>query len=73
VDTLGSIGVDEETTENGLCGEMEIKVCICTATWERRVSCFIEPSEAALATHESILKDKRTQEDTVVRSRGISK
>jgi hypothetical protein len=43
------------------CAEKwEEKVAFVPPPWERRISCFVETSEAVLATYESILKDKRT-------------
>ncbi|KAJ6176718.1 hypothetical protein N7485_003632 [Penicillium canescens] len=45
------------------CAEKwESRVAFVLPPWEKRVSCFIEPSEAALATHDSIIQQKRTQE-----------
>jgi ribonuclease HI len=38
------------------------KAAFVLPPWEKRVSCFIEPSEAALATHESLVIQKRIQE-----------
>ncbi|OGE46660.1 hypothetical protein PENARI_c147G02044 [Penicillium arizonense] len=47
------------------CAEKwEERVAFVLPPSERRISCFIEPSEAALATHETTLKDKRTKKDT---------
>jgi ribonuclease HI len=45
------------------CAEKwEEKVAFVLPPWERRISCYIEPSEAALATHDTITQQKRTQE-----------
>jgi ribonuclease HI len=45
------------------CAEKwEERVAFVLPPWERRISCFIEPSDAALATHDSIIQRKRTQE-----------
>ncbi|KAJ6029797.1 hypothetical protein N7499_012205 [Penicillium canescens] len=45
------------------CAEKwEEKFAFVLPPWERRISCFIEPSEAALATHDSIIQRKRTLE-----------
>ncbi|OGE48027.1 hypothetical protein PENARI_c033G04144 [Penicillium arizonense] len=42
------------------CAEKwESKIAFVLPPWERRISCFIEPSEAALATYDSLYK--RTQ------------
>ena len=47
------------------CAEKwEEKVAFVLSPWEKRISCSIEPSEAALATHDTIVQQKRTQEDT---------
>ncbi|KAJ6020305.1 hypothetical protein N7499_003588 [Penicillium canescens] len=51
--------------KNKDCAEKwEEKVAFVLPPWERRISCFIEPSEAALVTYGSIIQQKRTQEDT---------
>jgi ribonuclease HI len=45
------------------CAEKwEEKTAFVLPPWERRISCFIEPSEAAKATHDSIVARKRTLE-----------
>jgi hypothetical protein len=66
MDTSGSISLEEgplKLSKNKDCAEKwEERVAFVLPPWERRISCFIEPSEAALATHESILRKKRTQE-----------
>jgi hypothetical protein len=45
------------------CAEKwEEKIAFVLPPWERRVSCHIEPSEAAKATHESLVVQKMTLE-----------
>ncbi|OGE48051.1 hypothetical protein PENARI_c033G01313 [Penicillium arizonense] len=53
----------KSSIKNKDCAEKwEEKVAFVLPPWERRISCFMEPSEAALATHDSIIQRKRTQE-----------
>ncbi|KAJ6078205.1 uncharacterized protein N7446_001141 [Penicillium canescens] len=53
-----------ESSNTDSAEKWEERVAFVLPPWERRISCFIEPSEAALATHDTIIQQKRTQEDT---------
>jgi ribonuclease HI len=49
-------------SKNKDCAEKwEERVAFVLPPWERRISCFIEPAEAAVATYDSIIQNKRTQ------------
>jgi ribonuclease HI len=59
----GPLKMSKYKTNGADCAEKwEERVAFVLPPWERRISCFIEPSEAALATHDTITQQKRTQE-----------
>jgi hypothetical protein len=59
----GPLKMSKDKTNGTDCAEKwEERVAFVLLPWERRILCFIEPSEAALATYDTITQQKRTQE-----------